>query len=100
MNETHDWDGHVFTVYWPNEFGKLDEAGVYVFALQEAGEWVALYVGESECFRERFANHEHWQDAVHSGASHVHALNIPKRSERKEIERFLIKYLDPYFNRE
>ena len=63
-----------------------DVAGNYIFAgLDQSGNWIALYIGETGSFRDRFSSHERWPCATRYGATHVHAhVNNAAPSRRAE----------------
>ena len=98
---TSTWGGHEFSVHdydttpdWP------DVGGIYIFAKRTLiGPWQALYVGETESFKNRpLANHEKWPAAVGLGATHVHIRNEGMVG-REALEVHLIQKYDPPLNR-
>ena len=104
---TSTWGGREFEVYKPDTEW-YDVGGVYIFTAQQpagllgdigATQWRALYVGETESFKNRpLANHEKWPAAVGLGATHVHTRNEGMIT-RKALEVFLIQKYDPPLNR-
>lgn len=115
MNEnTHTWLGkHRFAVheYRRVDWSKLSGvSGLYIFAARNSQfqafeyPWTPLYVGKTEDFAERFSRHEKWgherwreAETLH-GAGHVHLLEVPLESERKRLEKTLIRELSPRMN--
>lgn len=98
QSETYPWGGYAFTIHkvtdrW-NHVG-----GIYVFASRRTIlTWTGLYVGETDDFAERFSAHERWRDAASLGATHVHALVMPDREARAQLERLLITQYLPILN--
>jgi len=75
------------------------DPGLYIFAYHDGQFWRALYVGETSDFSSRLPSHELKDEVLRSGATHIHALLVPQRANRKQWEKMLIKYLDPPINR-
>lgn len=74
-------------------------AGLYIFTgLNAQNLWVPLYIGQTDSFAERFANHERWKEAQSLGATHVHAKGIGKKADRDSIEGILIEQFQPRLN--
>jgi len=97
MNQVN-WSGYLFNVY---EHGGNwnDNGGIYIFCgINPHNQWVALYIGQADSFRNRIPSHEQWNAAVRQGASHVHAMVIPQESQRDLVERFLIQRHQPSLN--
>ena len=102
MSETFEWEDYEFRVLGPLEFAKIDEPGVYVFAAQiEEDDWIPIYVGQTNNFCQRFADHKHdkWVDAMRHEATHIHARNVSDEIERTRIEHVIIDKWDPPLNR-
>ena len=91
-----NWD---FIVY--KHSGNWSEvAGLYIFAGLNSTQtaWTAFYIGHTESLAARLPTHEHWQEAVQLGATHVHARSEPQEVTRKAIERILIQNYQPRLN--
>ena len=99
---TSTWGGREFEVYKPDTEWN-DVGGVYIFTAQQAAGllgniWQALYVGETESFKNRLlANHEKWPAAVKLGATHIHIRNEGTIT-RKALERKLRDKHEPRLN--
>lgn len=92
------WSGHEFNVY---DLGGVwnDVPGVYIFSrTNEAGRWVALYIGQTHSFKDRIPHHEQWFSALAKGITHVHALVEYDEEERRRIESKLIGLYRPPLN--
>ncbi len=93
--QTVTWLGQSGTSY---NYDVYEPAGVwnpvpgnYIFARQEAdGTWVALYIGQTSSFRDRFSSHERWPCATRHGATHVHARVNTKGAVRRAEEADLL----------
>ena len=100
---TYRWGGHEFEVYKPDTKWH-DVGGVYIFTTQQPAGlgdiWRALYVGETESFKNRLdlSNHEKWESAVELGATHIHTLVEPGPIKRTLVEALLIQELKPPLN--
>ena len=92
------WKGYSFSVYtMTGTWNKV--AGIYIFTgLNAKNLWVPLYIGQTESFAERLANHERWSEAQSLGATHVHAKGVGKKAERDQIEALLIGHFQPRLN--
>jgi excinuclease UvrABC nuclease subunit len=78
-----------------------DVAGVYIFCgVNQANQWVPLYIGQADSFRNRIPRHEQWLPATRLGATHVHALVVPLAANRDLIERQLIQLYQPPLNQQ
>jgi excinuclease UvrABC nuclease subunit len=98
MSQTVTWLSHGFTVY-AHGTSWNDDAGVYIFAgLNSQNQWVALYVGQADNFRNRIPQHEQWTRAVRLGATHVHAMVVPLAGNRDKLEEELIQAFQPQLN--
>jgi hypothetical protein len=74
-------------------------AGIYIFTgLNDAGQWVPLYIGQCDSFCNRMSNHDRWEEAAGLGATHVHALVVPQVAARDAIEQTLIRHYQPTLN--
>lgn len=93
----YQWLRYAFTVWTLNTIWS-GSAGVYVFARQTQAGYFALYVGETSSFSDRFASHEHWNQAVQLGMTHVHTREVANRTERLRLERQLVNALSPPLN--
>jgi excinuclease UvrABC nuclease subunit len=93
-----NWSGYVFTVYPPNTNWN-EVGGIYIFCgVNPQNQWVALYIGQADSFRNRIPSHEQWNPAVRLGATHIHALVVPSQIQRDAIERLLIQNHQPRLN--
>ena len=98
MNNTAKWLSYEFTVYVPDTTWN-DVAGVYIFCgVNAQNQWVALYIGQADSFRDRLSSHEQWDTARRQGATHIHALMVAQSAERDAIERALIHAYQPRLN--
>jgi excinuclease UvrABC nuclease subunit len=98
MNNTVRWLSYDFTVYAPTKSWN-DVAGVYIFTgVNNLNQWVALYVGQTDSFRNRIPSHEQWNPAVRLGATHIHAMVVPLAATRDIVERELIQAYQPRLN--
>jgi len=101
--DTTIWTGasgskYTYTVFGPSSQWN-DLPGNYIFASIVGGRWMAHYVGQASSFKNRFSNHEKWEDAVKSGATHVHAhVNNSGESARLAEEYDLIRSNQPPCN--
>ena len=76
-----------------------DVSGIYIFARQSDEGWYPIYVGQADSFKARLTkNHEHWDDAIRGGATHIHARSVSKQDERDRLEKELIHSLQPALN--
>lgn len=92
------WLSYEFNSYAPNSTWN-DVPGVYIFCgVNAQNQWVPLYVGQAESFRDRFSSHEKWSPAVQRGARHVHVRVVPQATMRDVVERELIKAYQPPLN--
>ena len=95
---TVTWLTYQFTVYAAATTWN-DVGGIYIFAgLNAQGRWRALYIGQAKSFKERLPNHENWSDAVALGATHIHAMSVPRVADRDRIEAELIAAYQPALN--
>jgi hypothetical protein len=94
------WISHEFFVYDPKHgIAWNDVSGLYIFTgLNERIRWVALYIGQTDSFKERMLPHERWEEAVLIGATHVHAMAVPLAASRDRIEEELIQAYQPSLN--
>lgn len=94
------WSGYDFTVYSPHETTWSDVPGIYIFTgvNHQLNQWVVLYIGQADSFRNRMRSHEMWLPAVRLGASHVHAMAVPLAANRDEIEKWMIATYQPPLN--
>jgi len=98
MSDTVNWAGREFSVHQQTADWN-DVEGVYIFSvLNSQNRWVAIYVGQTDSFRNRIPRHEAWNPAVQMGATHVHATVVPQVVERDRLERSLIATYQPPLN--
>jgi excinuclease UvrABC nuclease subunit len=95
---TVNWSGYQFNVYTENTDWH-DVGGIYIFAgLNQQKQWVALYIGQADSFRNRIPSHEQLNPSGRLGATHIHALVVPSQIQRDAIERLLIQNHQPHLN--
>lgn len=87
-----------FTIYDRNE-GWYKVGGLYIFSFLAAnGRWTALYIGQTNDFSARLPSHERLHEAVQLGATHIHALVVPRQQNRDIWESMLIRHIQPSMN--
>ena len=86
-----------FNVY-DLETNWYDVPGLYIFCYQTMNSWPALYIGQTDNFQKRFANHERLPEAIRRGATHIHALTVNEQANRDAWERTLITIYQPAMN--
>lgn len=72
--------------------------GNYVFAKKSGSTWLALYAGQTEDFKARFANHEKLQPAKNLGATHIFARVNNNAFARTTEEMDFVSYFKPILN--
>lgn len=76
-----------------------NKGGNYMFGyLQQNGSWQILYVGLTNDFAARFANHDKLNAAIKKGAKHILAHVNENEAMRKNEEAELIGWLKPTLN--
>lgn len=67
-------------------------SGVFIYARQRAGEWQALYIGESANMADRLAFNEIAADALLSGATDIHVLRLNEdaKARRDIVDRLVL----------
>lgn len=99
MSDTCSWLGHEFIIYNPETVAWNDVAGIYIFSgLNPLNQWVPIYVGQADSFRNRIPSHERWNEAVRLGATRIHAKSVPLAANRGALERLLIGNYQPTLN--
>ena len=78
-------------------------SGVYIFCRQLiSGNWEALYVGETQSFKQRLntgiGSHDGYARAKRLGMTHIAALKVAGDTERLRIETDLRHGLNPSAN--
>jgi hypothetical protein len=77
------------------------KAGIFIYARQRAGEWQALYIGESANLSARLAFNEIAADALLSGATDIHVLELDADAkDRRDLTDRLILTNRPSLNEE
>lgn len=77
------------------------KAGIFIYARKRAGEWQALYIGESASLSARLAFNEIAADALLSGATDIHVLRTDiDAKERRDLTDRLILTNRPPLNEE
>ncbi len=75
--------------------------GIFIYARQRAGEWQALYIGESANMSARLAFNEIAADALLSGATDIHVLKLDADAkDRRDLADRLILTNRPSLNEE
>lgn len=98
MADTCNWLGHSFNVHKP-PVNWSDKPGVYIFCgINQANEWVPLYIGQASSLVVRLAKHERWQEASTIGATHIHATVVRGQADRDQLESRLIQSYQPRLN--
>lgn len=98
MSDKVTWLTYEFNVHIPNVSWN-DVAGIYIFTgVNQANQWVPLYIGQASSLADRLANHERWQEAVRLGATHIHARTVSQQATRNLIEQELIQAYQPRLN--
>ena len=98
------WSGLEFEI-----FSKDDElpsfGGLYIFCSFDSDLWFLkktwrpLYVGETQSIADRVSpNHKHWKEAVQHRLSHIHVHPEPQKNRRLDLEKQLIRDLQPKMN--
>lgn len=66
--------------------------GIFIYARQRAGEWQALYIGESADMADRLAFNEIAADALLSGATDIHVLRLNEdaKARRDIVDRLVL----------
>ncbi len=92
---TCTWTGKSGTKYvyeiYPMDATWKDVAGNYIFAKESSpGSWTALYIGQTESFKDRLPNHEALPCVRRNGGTHVHAHKNEGRQARLDEESDLL----------
>lgn len=77
-----------------------DEPGNYIYAKRNsAGNWQAVYIGQTSSLSQRLASHEKEQSVIrHGGATHILAHLSVNALARRAEETDLIRRYNPPFN--
>ena len=97
MNQSVTWSGHTFTVC-DMTANWNDVPGIYIFTAVSNGKWCPVYIGQTDSFATRLPNHDRWDHAQRSGATHVHAMVVNIAADRDAIEQGLIRVFQPPLN--
>lgn len=93
------WLNYGFGVYLPNAtWNPIPGIYIFCFVNPQKNVWEPLYIGETESFKDRFANHDRWDEACRLGATHVHAMAVQQAGARLLIEKELIQRFQPVLN--
>jgi hypothetical protein len=88
--------------YWvyPINTTFKDEPGNYIYAKRTpAGNWQAVYIGQTSSLSQRLASHEKEQSVIRDGrATHIFAHLSTSTLARRMEETDLIRYHRPPFN--
>jgi hypothetical protein len=95
MAKTCNWTGKSGTVYNYTiyEIGGdwNDVSGNYIFAKEPSPHnWEAVYIGETESFKDRLPNHEKLPCIKRNGGTHVHAHTNENEKARLAEESDLL----------
>ena len=73
------------------------KAGIFIYACRRAGEWRALYIGESADLSSRLAFNEIAADALLSGATDIHIVktNLDAKDRRDIADRLILTNAPP-----
>lgn len=85
-----------FTVVGMGEFAPA-RPGIFIYARQRRGEWQALYIGESGNLAARLSFNEIAADALLSGATDIHLLELSgdAKARRDLTERLIVTNRPP-----
>jgi hypothetical protein len=68
-----------------------DMPGNYIFAYQSSlGKWKAVYIGETESFKDRLPNHDELPCILRNGGTHIHSHVNQDKQARLDEERDLL----------
>lgn len=88
-----------FKAYDANLTTWNEVAGLYMFGKPIGlGSWELYYIGKTENFRQRLANHEHWPHASRLGCATILATVVPNTAMRGVWEEELIQRFRPTLN--
>lgn len=73
-------------------------AGNYMFAYHSNGQWNVLYIGQTNDYKARFANHHKLPLAIRYGATHILVRRNDNAYARANEERDLIASHSPSLN--
>lgn len=85
-----------FELYTEEETKDLNVSGIYIF-LKSSNDSIDIYIGQSECFANRFKGHKRWDEARKLGADCIAFAKIDF-SKLDEIEKNLIQERKPILN--
>ena len=100
------WEGESGKTYkyWIFEIGTSfkDEPGNYIFAKRiNYGQWLPVYIGETDSLVNRIPNHEKLPCVERNGGTHIHVhINSSDEEIRCSEEVDLIKKWSPSCNKE
>ncbi len=64
-----------------------DKPGNYIFTKESSpGSWTALYIGQTESFKDRLPNHEALPCVRRNGGTHIHARTNESKQARLDEE--------------
>ena len=104
MAEQVKWRGASGKLYdylaYPIDTTFKDEPGNYIYAkLNPAGNWQAVYIGQTSSLSQRLATHEKEQSIIRTGgATHILAHLSTSALARRMEETDLIRNYKPPFN--
>lgn len=104
MAEHVTWQGQSGKQYdywvYPISTTFKDEPGNYIYAKRNAaGEWQAVYIGQTSSLSQRLASHEKEESIIRRGrATHILAHLSTSSLARRMEERDLISCYRPPFN--
>ena len=91
-----------FEIYDYHDDWHRNVAGLYIFAKYDFfhNRWQVFYVGKTECFKSRMADHEKWPAAVRLGSEKVLAVVASEEWKRSLLESELINCFRPVLNKQ
>ena len=92
------WLCYEFTIHHPDTIFE-GIGGVYMFCgINEANEWVPLYVGQAPSLAGILDDNDIWLEAEELGATHVLVRTSIVPEHRDQVERRLIDAYQPFLN--
>ena len=91
--------GLYFQIHAPDSIWN-ENGGIFIFSKRTSNsKWVALFIGETDSFRDDLKHHPQWQQAVSLGATHIHTRAYESHQDRRIDLQTLIKAYRPALNR-
>jgi len=89
-----------YNVYRLGSTAWRDLPGNYIFAKQVGQDWRAIYIGQTESFRDRLPGHNELPCVSRNGATHIHVHVNRYKDARLSEERDLILEHKPACNQQ